>query len=211
MREILIERARRQAALKRGGAFQRVELDGALAAIEPPTEDVLALETQIAKVSKTRVERRDPKGLYNKVDRAALAKTGLDDLVEAISLQAEVMDLKANPDRPGEGTVIESKLDRGRGAGPRLHVGGGIRYGSRDGQYIGYDAPSITTPGGAPPLPCRSWPATRWWPCWSFSRRSRRRHRVAQRPKRKNSPGAGPCAQPEGSARWPQRGDCAGP
>ncbi|TAJ30317.1 translation initiation factor IF-2 [Bosea sp. (in: a-proteobacteria)] len=45
------------------------------------------------------------------------AKTGknLDKLLEAISLQAELLDLKANPDRPAEGTVIEAKLDRGRG------------------------------------------------------------------------------------------------
>jgi translation initiation factor IF-2 len=47
---------------------------------------------------------------------SALKKTGLDDLVEAVLLQAEVMDLKANPDRTAEGVVIESKLDRGRGA-----------------------------------------------------------------------------------------------
>ena len=50
------------------------------------------------------------------VEVSALAKTGLDNLLEAISLQAEVMDLKANPDRTAEGVVIESKLDRGRGA-----------------------------------------------------------------------------------------------
>ncbi len=45
------------------------------------------------------------------------AKTGhnLDKLLEAIALQAEVLDLKANPDRAAEGTVIEAKLDRGRG------------------------------------------------------------------------------------------------
>lgn len=45
------------------------------------------------------------------------AKTGhnLDKLLEAISLQAELLDLRANPDRPAEGTVIEAKLDRGRG------------------------------------------------------------------------------------------------
>ena len=42
-------------------------------------------------------------------------KTGLDKLVEAILLQAEILDLKANPDRTAEGTVIESRLDRGRG------------------------------------------------------------------------------------------------
>jgi translation initiation factor IF-2 len=45
------------------------------------------------------------------------AKTGknLDKLLEAIALQAELLDLKANPERAAEGTVIEAKLDRGRG------------------------------------------------------------------------------------------------
>ncbi len=50
------------------------------------------------------------------VQVSALQKTGLDDLIEAILLQSQVMDLKANPDRTAEGVVIESKLDRGRGA-----------------------------------------------------------------------------------------------
>jgi translation initiation factor IF-2 len=50
------------------------------------------------------------------IEVSALEKLGLDDLLEAILLQAEVMDLKANPDRTAEGVVIESKLDRGRGA-----------------------------------------------------------------------------------------------
>ena len=45
------------------------------------------------------------------------AKTGqnLDKLLEMIQLQSEVLELKANPDRAAEGTVIEAKLDRGRG------------------------------------------------------------------------------------------------
>jgi translation initiation factor IF-2 len=50
------------------------------------------------------------------VEVSAIQKTGLDDLLEAILLQAQVMELKANPDRTAEGVVIESKLDRGRGA-----------------------------------------------------------------------------------------------
>jgi len=50
------------------------------------------------------------------VQVSALQKLGLDDLMEAILLQAQVMDLKANPERNAEGVVIESKLDRGRGA-----------------------------------------------------------------------------------------------
>jgi translation initiation factor IF-2 len=50
------------------------------------------------------------------VQVSATQKLGLDDLIEAILLQAEVLDLKANPDRTAEGVVIEAKLDRGRGA-----------------------------------------------------------------------------------------------
>jgi translation initiation factor IF-2 len=49
------------------------------------------------------------------VEVSALKKTGLDKLVEAILLQSEILDLKANPERSAEGTVIESRLDRGRG------------------------------------------------------------------------------------------------
>jgi translation initiation factor IF-2 len=49
------------------------------------------------------------------VEVSATKKQGLDNLIEAILLQAEVMDLRANPDRSGEGVVIESKLDKGRG------------------------------------------------------------------------------------------------
>ena len=50
MREILIERARRLASLKHGAAFERVALDGALAVIEAPAEDVLALDEAIEKL-----------------------------------------------------------------------------------------------------------------------------------------------------------------
>ncbi|HEY3694626.1 translation initiation factor IF-2 [Phenylobacterium sp.] len=47
---------------------------------------------------------------------SATQKMGLEDLIEAILLQAEVLDLRANPDRTADGVVIEAKLDRGRGA-----------------------------------------------------------------------------------------------
>ena len=49
------------------------------------------------------------------VEVSALKKLNLDKLLEAIALQAELLDLHANPDRPAEGTVIEARLDRGRG------------------------------------------------------------------------------------------------
>ncbi len=49
------------------------------------------------------------------IEVSATKKLGLDHLIEAILLQAEVMDLRANPDRDADGVVIEAKLDRGRG------------------------------------------------------------------------------------------------
>ncbi len=49
------------------------------------------------------------------VEVSATKGTNLDKLEEAILLQAEVLDLKANPDRIAEGAVIEAKLDKGRG------------------------------------------------------------------------------------------------
>ncbi len=49
------------------------------------------------------------------VQVSATKRTGLDKLEEAIMLQAEVLDLRANPERTAEGAVIESRLDRGRG------------------------------------------------------------------------------------------------
>jgi len=49
------------------------------------------------------------------VEVSALQKMNLDKLVELIALQAEILDLKANPNRAAEGSVIESKLEQGRG------------------------------------------------------------------------------------------------
>ena len=54
-------------------------------------------------------------GEVQEVEVSATAKTGLDELIEKIQLQAEVMELKANPDRAAEGVVIEAQLDKGRG------------------------------------------------------------------------------------------------
>jgi translation initiation factor IF-2 len=49
------------------------------------------------------------------VEVSATKKLNIDRLLETISLQSEILDLKANPNRAAEGTVIEAKLDRGRG------------------------------------------------------------------------------------------------
>jgi len=49
------------------------------------------------------------------VEVSATAKTNLDKLEELILLQAEVLELKANPDREAQGAIIEAKLEQGRG------------------------------------------------------------------------------------------------
>jgi translation initiation factor IF-2 len=49
------------------------------------------------------------------VEVSATKKLNLDRLLDTIGLQSEILDLKADPSRPAEGTVIEAKLDRGRG------------------------------------------------------------------------------------------------
>ena len=49
------------------------------------------------------------------VEVSALQRTGIDQLLEAISLQAEVLDLRATADARAVGTVVEARLDRGRG------------------------------------------------------------------------------------------------
>jgi translation initiation factor IF-2 len=54
-------------------------------------------------------------GEVQDVEVSALKRTGLDELIEKIQLQAELLELKANPDRMAEGTVIEATLDKGRG------------------------------------------------------------------------------------------------
>jgi translation initiation factor IF-2 len=50
------------------------------------------------------------------VEVSALKKTGLDKLEEGILLQAELLDLKSNPNRAAQGVVVEAKLERGRGS-----------------------------------------------------------------------------------------------
>ncbi len=59
------------------------------------------------------------------VEVSAKQKVGLDTLLEMILLQAEVLELKADPYRPAKGTVIEAKLDRGRGPVATVLVQGG--------------------------------------------------------------------------------------
>ena len=75
------------------------------------------------------------------VEVSATEKTNLDKLLEAIVLQAELLDLKANPDCAAEGTVIEAQLERGRGSVATvliqrgtLHIGDIVVAGSEWGK-----------------------------------------------------------------------------
>ena len=61
------------------------------------------------------VQVEDMGGETQDVEVSALKKIGLDTLIEKIQLQAELLELTANPDRAAEGSVVEAKLDKGRG------------------------------------------------------------------------------------------------
>ena len=72
---------------------------------------------------------------------SAHSKEGIDDLLDMISLTAEVLELKANPKRKARGIVIEAELDKGRGPVATvlvqkgtLHVGDAIAVGSAHGK-----------------------------------------------------------------------------
>lgn len=54
-------------------------------------------------------------GKYQSVELSAKTGKNVDLLLEKILLEAEILDLKANPDRPARGAVVEAELDRGRG------------------------------------------------------------------------------------------------
>ena len=49
------------------------------------------------------------------VEISAKKRTGIEELLEMVLLQAELMEIKANPNKPARGHVIEAKLDKGRG------------------------------------------------------------------------------------------------
>ena len=93
---------------------------------------------------------------------SALKRTGLDNLLEAINLQAEVLELKANPERSAEGFVIEAKLERGRGPvgtllvqRGTLHIGDIIVAGSAWGRVralINEQGKNVATAGPSVPV-----------------------------------------------------------
>jgi translation initiation factor IF-2 len=84
-------------------AINKIDKPGAKA--QKVREELLQHEVMVEEMS----------GEVQDVEVSALKKTGLDKLLEAIANQAELLELKANPDRPAEGAVVEARLDKGRG------------------------------------------------------------------------------------------------
>jgi translation initiation factor IF-2 len=96
------------------------------------------------------------------VEVSAKQKIGLDDLLEMILLQAEILELKANPNQMARGTIIEAKLDKTRGAVATvliqrgtLHQGdpyvAGAHYG-RVRAMLNYRGQKITSAGPSTPV-----------------------------------------------------------
>ncbi len=96
------------------------------------------------------------------VEVSALKKIGLDRLLEAIALQAEVLELNANPERAAEGVIVEAKLERGRGPvgtaliqRGTLHLGDLVVAGSAYGRVramINELGEHVTTAGPSVPV-----------------------------------------------------------
>ena len=80
--------------------------------IDLPTSNPQKVETDLMKHEIIN-EKMGGENVF--VNVSAKTKEGLDDLLEAVLLQAEVLELKANPNRNAEGTVIESKIEKGKG------------------------------------------------------------------------------------------------
>ena len=95
------------------------------------------------------------------VEISATQKLNLDKLEEAILLQAELLELTANPDRAAEGVVIEAKVDRGRGAVATvlvqrgtLHIGDIVVAGAQWGRVRAmYDDHGAATKAAGPAVP----------------------------------------------------------
>ncbi|MBY6140142.1 translation initiation factor IF-2 [Leisingera daeponensis] len=80
--------------------------------IDKPAADPMKVRTDLLQ-HEVIVEQMS--GEVQDVEVSAVTGQGLDELLEAIALQAEILELKANPDRAAQGAVIEAQLDVGRG------------------------------------------------------------------------------------------------
>ena len=90
----------------------KVPLIVAINKIDKPSVDPNRVRTELLQYE---VQVESMGGDVLEVEVSATKRINLDKLLDAIALQSEILDLKANPERAAEGTVIEAKLDRGRG------------------------------------------------------------------------------------------------
>ncbi|MGB0719663.1 MAG: translation initiation factor IF-2, partial [Bdellovibrionales bacterium] len=81
--------------------------------IDLPTADPMKVKTELLQHE---VVVEELSGDVQCIEVSAKAKTNLDKLEEAILLQAEILELKANPNRPAQGFIVESKVEKGRGS-----------------------------------------------------------------------------------------------
>jgi translation initiation factor IF-2 len=80
--------------------------------IDKPNADPTKIKTQL---SERGILVEEWGGKYQSVEISAKQGTGVDKLLEKILLEAEILDLKANPDRNARGVIVEAKLDKGKG------------------------------------------------------------------------------------------------
>ena len=90
----------------------KVPLIIAINKIDLPAADPMKVKTELLQHE---VVVEEMSGDVQCIEVSAMKKTNLDKLEEAILLQAEILELKANPDREAQGVVVESKLEKGRG------------------------------------------------------------------------------------------------
>lgn len=84
----------------------------ALNKIDKPTANVDKIKEQLANMN---ILVEDWGGKYQSQEISAVTGQGVPELLEKVLLESEMLELKANKDKPGKGTVIESSLDKGRG------------------------------------------------------------------------------------------------
>ena len=80
--------------------------------IDKPDSDPDKIKKELANVN---ILVEDWGGKYQSQEISAKTGVGIDELLEKVLLEAEMLELKANPDKPAIGTVIEASLDKGRG------------------------------------------------------------------------------------------------
>jgi translation initiation factor IF-2 len=91
--------------------------------IDKPEANISKVKTELAQYDVV-PEEWGGKNIF--VEVSAKQKIGIEQLLEMILLQAEIMELKANYNRPAKGTIIEAKLDRGRGPVGTVLVNTGV-------------------------------------------------------------------------------------